>query len=218
MDELAIQRLVDGRLSLAQIQQVLRNAEANPLHWQQIATAFLEEQLWQQSLSKEPAANVKTPATQIYRAVPAPVYRWLPLALAASLLLAVSLAYFWWGRFGRPFENQQVTHSAPAPDIAVNDPLANNEQRVQPVSFQTPYSIGIRNNDRYESVPVLPQSVAQELGYQPTKSHIPAEVQSKLRREGYQLDSRLHYLKGSTGDGREIIVPVESVRMQPYGQ
>jgi hypothetical protein len=160
---------------------------------------------------------VKAPATEIEKSVPAPKYRWIPLALAASLVLALSLVYTW-RRFDPAFENQQVTHSASVPNTSASEPLANNEQRVQPVSFQTPYSIGIRNNDHYESVPVMPQSVAQELGYQPSKSHIPVEVQAKLRREGYQLDSSIHYLKGSTGDGREIIVPVESVRMQPYGQ
>jgi hypothetical protein len=217
MNELAIQRLVDGRLSLEQIQQVLQEAEATPQLWKQIAAAFLEEQLWQQSLSKEPAAGAGTPTTRTEKSFSIPSYRWLPLALAASLLLVLPLVYSW-GRFGRPLDNQPITRSVTPGELAVNDASANSGQQIRPVNFQTPYSVGIRNNDRYESVPVLPQSVAQELGYQPSESRIPPEVQSKLRREGYQLDSKIHFLKGSTGDGREIIVPVQKVQMQPYGQ
>ena len=213
MDELAIQRLVDGRLSLEQIQKVLQEAEATPQLWKQIATAFLEEQLWLQSLSKEPAAGTSIKPSQVdekLRSVSS--YRWLPLALAASLLLALPAVYSW-GRFERPLDNPSITKS-----VTPAGPTANNEQQVRPVNFQTPFSVGIRNNDRYESVPVLPQSVAEELGYQPSESRIPPEVQSRLRREGYQVGSKVHFLKGNTGDGREIIVPVQRVQLQPYGQ
>jgi hypothetical protein len=218
MNELAIQRLVDGRLSLEQIQKVLQEADATPELWKQIATAFLEEQLWQQSLSKEPVAGAQPRVTQPDKSSSLSSHRWLPLAIAASLLLALPLVYSW-GRFERPLDDQPTTHSVTPTELARRDSSqAGNEQKVRPADFQTPYSVGIRNNNRYESVPVLPQSVAQELGYQPSESRIPPEVQAKLRREGYQLDSKIHFLRGSTGDGREIIVPVQKVQMQPYGQ
>ena len=46
-NELQLQRLVDGQLDRGQVQQLLAKAQRQPELWQQIALAFVEDQIWQ---------------------------------------------------------------------------------------------------------------------------------------------------------------------------
>ncbi len=54
IDPLQLQRLVDGELDNAETQELLRQAEQMPEQWQEIATGFVENQIWNRAFQANP--------------------------------------------------------------------------------------------------------------------------------------------------------------------
>ena len=54
IDPLQLQRLVDGELDNAETQELLRQAEQTPEQWQEIATGFVENQIWNRAFQAKP--------------------------------------------------------------------------------------------------------------------------------------------------------------------
>ena len=107
LDPITLQRLVDGELELAEIQQLLAQAEAEPEHWESLATALVEDRLWQRtvsgmaqqdapiSLASEPPLPPPTKPNS-RRATGGDASHgahWGWLALVASLMLGCGLGY-----------------------------------------------------------------------------------------------------------------------------
>ena len=152
IDPLQLQRLVDGELDIQQVQQLLRDAEQTPEQWQEIATGFVENQIWNrafQSTSKpEPETNpvlknelgavtssMKQPPhdqTSVNRTGNSNFSWWV---IAASLLAAVSIGYMASEIQGRNLpssltENHSVgpIDTAPELEIAKNLDQPNLDQ------------------------------------------------------------------------------------------
>jgi len=109
MDELTLQRLVDNELSLDQVRQLLAEAEFgdDATKWKQIALAFTENQMFENAFCQDetqtiseisPIADTSTVLerpTESTATHPTPqgTNSWWAAGLAASLLLAMAVAY-----------------------------------------------------------------------------------------------------------------------------
>ena len=61
LDELRLQRFVDGVLSDAERSDFLARLEGRPDHWREVALAFIEEQIWADVVRSPEAAEPKVP-------------------------------------------------------------------------------------------------------------------------------------------------------------
>ena len=57
IDPITLQRLVDGELDLPQVQQLIKEIDVSPDQWRDIATAMIEDRLWQQAVRVQDPAN-----------------------------------------------------------------------------------------------------------------------------------------------------------------
>ncbi len=154
LDPILLQRLVDGELDLDQLRELLSSADANPACWKEIATAMVEDRLWQSSV-RESLSNTELPlelATETLDAKLPSITTDLPLRnggsgngsrfttmfwIAASIFLASVLGYML-GGYANP-----VNYLATGPDNPGVDrpetvgPTENSAARLAQVAPQT---------------------------------------------------------------------------------
>jgi hypothetical protein len=144
IDPLKLQRLIDGELDTAQVQQILTAAKATPQHWEEIASGFVEDQIWKRSFqsstetktdtaqlqNSQQTSDRKTTSTIPISPSSSTNFSWL--AIAATLLLASGIGYMA-GQFQTPDvsnpsevavtpkENPTLKDSAPKHNLASTD-------------------------------------------------------------------------------------------------
>ena len=127
LDPILLQRLVDGELELDQLRELLSTADSNPACWKEMATAMVEDRLWQSSV-RESMSNTELPpdlATETLDVRPPSITTDLPKRnngsgngsrfttmfwIAASIFLASVLGYML-GGYANP-----VNYLATGPD------------------------------------------------------------------------------------------------------
>jgi hypothetical protein len=229
IDELRLQRLVDGVLDDRERHEFLAAVDQYPDRWRDVALAFIEEQFWRDAL---PARSPAEPSTA----------HWKPgrdgrdgrdaarrtactvIALAAGILLmtlaGVRVGYWWAWRN--------------APEVAgpgVADPQTRNPDDAR-------HAVG--PHDPQGDVPEIPGRLRLVYGDGPSReslevpvfeeSQLPGglwaeppildieRINRELAATGYQLDWQTEYLGGDLHDGRQLVVPVRSVSLQYRGQ
>ncbi len=145
IEELQLQRLVDGELSPLQVQQMLTDAKVSPNQWQEIAVGFVENQIWNRAFendvhtmnsnASEPNSTVGSllkkgsVASEAKRVAPiqsgtresklesnrATGFSWL--VMAASLIVAATIGYML---------NQIQSRSLPGSSIADTHSIESN--------------------------------------------------------------------------------------------
>ena len=132
LDELTLQRLVDGELSHDQVRQLLAEAEFgdDPTNWKKIALAFAENQMFERAigqnestasdnsmvveLPKRPVTGQESKTSPI-RGSRSTSNSWWPAVLAASLLLALTVVYQI-SEVSPKIDDNSVVHSSPTVD------------------------------------------------------------------------------------------------------
>jgi hypothetical protein len=224
INELRLQRLVDGVLTDAERTEFLQSLEDRPEAWREVALAFVEEQIWAAAVgaAERPAVPRKPPAGAAHAVKRA--FRWA--TLAACLLVAVGLGFGagqWWTpkiqpRLADRPENTaivrdldgQVSPEAPAPEI-----LASDEASL-PQQLEIEYGDGPSRQSL--TVPVVHES---EMGGRVWRDPYAAEFERlnrQLARSGYQLEWRTEYLGGNLRGGNQLVVPVRAVALRRRGQ
>ncbi len=147
-----LQRLVDGELDFAEIQQLMQSAESKPELWRQIASAFIENQLWLAQF----ADHAGMPATQAVVPVkpePPPKavlpgrvngIRWW--SIAAMLALALTVAFLGGrGEFAQRFP--------------LSDPVTADRNTVDAVSPSAPMAFARHDNRASPASQINPRSI-----------------------------------------------------------
>ncbi|MFK7768671.1 MAG: hypothetical protein AB8B55_15735 [Mariniblastus sp.] len=147
IDPLQLQRLVDGELDNQQIQELLREAETESGQWREIATGFVENQIWNRAFqAKNPSSGDASSSKIIVEPQSKTSVRssldqhpdhlsgrtafswWV---VAASLLTAVTIGYMANQIQNRDLPNTLVENKSPVPveshdDLDLKNGLADN--------------------------------------------------------------------------------------------
>lgn len=228
MDKIELQKLVDGELNRLEQRQLLCQLDEQSTEWRSVALALLEEQEFRRALgSPSNIHSALDPNTREIPLVPASPSNhwknWLPMALAASLLVGVgSIGGNW---LASRFEKSQTAISDSQPtSIAVAEDKTkasgqSNYASLKPVgqlSFSTDVASG--SNAAPMQLPIYeaaPDQISQMLHMQQLQMQA---LNEQLRLRGFQLEWRPEMLESQLPDGRAVIVPVQQVNVRSLGQ
>ena len=231
IDANEMQKLIDGELDLPATRQLLTSLDAKSDQWRRIATAFVEDRIWQRSFQQleqesnpskidppkpETAAKANLDRTSTSASFPS----WL--ALAAGLLLAAGVGYF--ARSGlslnRSADQSNLGNSIAKSSVAVGSPDDRVNTKDVTLTDLTPEyeleltdamgigksSVPIYSARRLNQLPQSQRNVFAATG--PSEQDI-----QQLRQSGYRLQQDVDYLSGRLKDGRTFVVPVQTINL-----
>ena len=231
LDQL-IQRCVDGELTNAAETELLQRLDFDAAGWKRLALGMIENRLLtsvarEATLSNEaqfPYPQQSHTSIDHLRVLA----RLLPLA--AALLLAFGLGRWTTSADGTPLADATATQSQiahqPRP---LSKPVSEQDVIEQAASDTTPLTakdhspsiqpamfvnLAIPGNDEPLEVPIYSTS-ADSAVWQPFAEPSLTTAQAEaLRRAGYHVESRHELMRFRSPDGREVVVPLESVGLQ----
>lgn len=232
INETELQKLVDGELDLPAVKQLLHSTDANSNRWRQIATAFIEDRLWQRSFQgleapsqsttvDPPKPNTAAKANPDRTSAKTGLPSWL--ALAAGLLLAAGVGFFagTGGFLGGNSDHTDLANAADAASITISSPADWVEQtNGMTLAGLTPEyeleltdamgigksSVPIYSARRLNQLPAAQRNAFAAAG--PSEQEI-----QRLRQSGYQLQQNTDYFSGRLKDGRTFVVPVQTINL-----
>jgi len=229
IDESDLQKLVDGELELPAVKKLLRSTEVNSDQWRQIATALIEDRLWQRSFRElespsksstidplKPGTAAETHPNRTSTKTGFPSW----LAVAAGLFLAAGIGFF--AGTGGFFEgnNQPMAgfFSAGNPTDSVNE-LATGANDFTLSELTPEYELELTDamGMGKSSVPIysarrLSQLPAAQRNAFAAASPSEQEIE-RLQQAGYQLQQDVDYFSGQLKDGRTFVVPVQTINL-----
>ncbi|MDR3621258.1 MAG: hypothetical protein P4L85_18040 [Paludisphaera borealis] len=216
--DLTIDRIVDGGLSPAQLRNALHRLDAEPDGWKRCALAFLEAQTWGDVL-REPIRP--QPSLKIVPAPTARSKRVRPTLAAAAALVAFAMGWMAGGRDERPIVPAPTlaTHDEPVETVAKVD-APDPPQPDPPPAIREVARLRLATGPDGEStadVPILagPGLDSQWLMNQPMP--VSDRERAALERQGYALDQERELVAMPLADGRQVVVPVDQVRLRYVG-
>ena len=219
IEPLTLQRLIDGELEASAMQNLLRDANGNPDMWKEIATAFVEDRVWQNSFVNGSQSTEEDPLIGI------PIsgslenvaregasnhnnqWKWL-FSMAAAVLVATGIGFM--------IGNQQTDNRIPDVGIAnvapADVPATGN--KFTTVSHEPDYRMQL-DNDLNREIPLYNAYRAKELGLSLEPASIPESLQKFARKSGYGLDENVRYISGQMDNGQRFVVPVRRIQFIP---
>ena len=231
ISEETLDRLVDGEMPEAERRSLLVALDARPGEWRRCALAFLEAQSWKAVLRREVAPPAAVPPASVTPAVtvknvknysPAMWKTWL--AVAASFLLAFSLVRWF------PNGSQRLDSHWPSPDIGslaatpsdVGPSLPDDAVQSGESHGDTPLSVRLSLVGGGAAEQAIDLPIAQDaeqiqslLNGDP--NGISPHIRQLLERAGHQVEQRRQFVPVDLNDGRQLLVPIDEVRVQYTG-
>lgn len=228
LDELTLQRCVDGELSESEHHEFLVTVEKTG-SWRELALAFTEEQIWGLSVASNTgeiladAPTVVQPQAATTQKSP---LRISVATLALGLLVALTSGLLV-GDIWRESQTPTVVDNRPAKpptqDLAPRQALPSNTGTVQqqqipgPLNSAPPssqYVVDLMGSDgkmHQVKYPVYdsPDMVKQ---YRP---QLPVSAEAELLRSGYQLRRRQQMRMVPQDNGGQILFSIELLRAEP---
>ncbi len=235
MDKIKLQRLFDGELDHEQRRDVLEQLDKQPSSWRLVALSLLEEQAFRREFSSLPLSQAAPPVAQSTSSATADsqflksaasngtIYRWLPMALAASLLIGVGFAGGNWlaSRFDSslPADLNNVGSSIASAEPTNIDQTKPDVASLKPVG-QLKFASDVSPNASGDVIQVPMYEAAPEQFNQMLMTQLQQIQQwnDQLRRRGYELDWQPEMIESRLPDGRAVIVPTQHVRVRNIGQ
>ncbi len=206
-DELTrrLDRLVDGELNLAQQRSLLKAIDATPGGWKRCALAFLESRAWEEAFGgaiSEPASTTRTLADRMERLRPAARRGWwVAAASVAAMLVGMVIG----GQTAR-WRTEPVS-----PVVGAGDA---RQGAMEPRDDSAAWRLVVDTADGKTVLPV----------YSPDAAHAPnvgetasdrwwKELSRELKQVGQPLDERRRWYSVSLDDGRQVLIPVNELRL-----
>lgn len=202
----SIDCLVDGELPDAELKSLLRDCDDNPGQWRTMAIAFVESQVMSKELVsiRGEGEMAPSPSHRFWR-IPNRLSEWCAVATAAALTIAIGFGF---GKLsgqagdqpGNGFDSRVVDFNPQPPEIA-GDSLRDD-------SFQ----ILVSNPDgslREVEVPLV-----DNLKDFHDRSSYPDDLVDQFRRQGHQVEYERRFVPVILRDGRDAIVPIDSMRFR----
>lgn len=227
IDELMLQRCVDGELSERERAELLTqlHEQGSTENWKTLALSFIEHQVFSKVFTEDSASGemlsfqLARPANpdQTPREVPATPVHWMHRRVRPWFSIAASLAAGMLVGVGGHFLMDKGDEG--------NVPLANmaavSSQESNP-SGQTPHNVpmvhvqltGLGGNTESVAVPVY--SPEQWQSYPPIQPSValPAELHQMLESRGLRLERQHRWYRARLQDGREVLVPTEIMHVR----
>jgi hypothetical protein len=205
VNQLEIQRCVDGELGDDQQRALLTRLEGTPDGWRILALAYVENQVWGEGCR----AIVDAIPAQIATRTRSPVRsmaRWL--AAAAAVVIFVGLGFAAGQRWG----------SAAGPVLTGVRPTdsSDHDGRPAPKPVMNLEFVSDSESSPDMTIPVFDR---HDLGpeYWDEPEIVPADLRQALFRWGYDVRQQREFVSIPLSDGRQIAVPVDTVLMSYRG-
>ena len=227
-----LQRLVDGELEFEEVRKLLQIADSDAHSWRLIASAFVEDKIWQgefadQLDSTESESNSQTIASMTMTSARsnAPQMWWM--SLAASVMLALSVGFLiGQGEFslfgttsnpnsiaGGPVDPSEGT-SEPAPLALAQSEAQGQDLKLNPAVYHMQLEDQQGNQFMDSEIPLYPVKQSGDLQrLRPVE--IPISVRQQARDSGYQIQQNIRYVSGQLKDGRQFVIPIRNYRFSP---
>ena len=212
MNELELQRLVDGELSQAEQQNLLRRLDESPGDWRTVALAFVEQQVFADA-SRELLAESATPArVAMHAEAKSPRTLWPTVVAAVALGIGLGLLSGGLMTSLRPGSSDAV--------VDADNPIDQSDQAtdavLEPVPVMSLEFANAGQEDDAWSIPVYdPGDVNDD--YWNVENIVPPEVRSAFSKEGYRVDHHREFYSIPLDDGRRVAVPVDTVQVRYAG-
>lgn len=237
VDQGAIDRLVDGELDDHARQNLIRSLDAVPDGWKRCAVAFLEAQSWRRAVegfaSESPhgngdrllplaAAPPVSAAARASRRIAARAFG-RAIGLAALIAVAFGAGLISAGALGRAGPVPGHPHGAGGVQIARDSPGPVRPSPEQPPTDgrSTVLIDGATTApmSRPVKVPLVAATGSEDvrrLLHQPPA--LPEYLRRQFERKGYRIESDRRMISMELADGRQVAVPVETLKYQFVGQ
>jgi hypothetical protein len=208
-----IDALVCGDLAEDERRELLAWLEADAARWRACALAFLEKQVWERALEGEGAGfrvqrseGEQGLGVRGQEVLTKHAKRWtVPLVVVAA-----SIAAFVCGLLAHEL---RLGNLPSAPPIARQDSQNPLPAASGPLVASVPVS-GLGNLAATLQIPVRPVDSARGSA----ASSVPDHVRKQWERRGYELVEERRYLPARLPDGRQVMVPVNEVKMKFVGK
>ena len=232
MNELQLQRLIDGELNDADQREFLTQLDQknDTAAWRTLALGFVEDRLFHNALAGEapspPTSSIGPHRRDSLLSNQKPFSAWSVLTLCigvvAGVLLMQSFSHQGFTGIAQTSENENETipqHSG-AETVAPNVPqvvaMDAQKQRAPEMHFPKPamHLQWKTNEDQSVSLPVYsPEQYAEASRLQQLRP-FPKQWQKELESRGYKVQRKPRIYRFPMDDGREILVPTESVQVR----
>jgi anti-sigma factor RsiW len=214
LDELTLQRCVDGELSEVEQQQLLRQLERNPAGWREVALGFMEHQLWSIA-GHEWVHDPAVPQVLPRETTSARTYAgWLRnTALMASTLLAIGLGYVggsrsFWSSPSTPPVVQGLSHPGQLLGATTAMVSHQNDQSPAPDLIEPPSAAS-----NSAVVPVYDAELLRQYGDR-LMPRLSVEDRQHLKDQGYQIREEPGYYTVPIDNNRHLVVPINTVHVR----
>jgi hypothetical protein len=230
-DRRLIDLLVDGELPSDQRRELLNRFEREPAGWRHCALAFLEAQSWSgdlRALLKDPTPAQTLPAVS-RAASPAHTGAWahnrvsgwlFPLyTLAAALLVTLGVGLGWRFNPHPPGSGSAVDRFAGSQGgstwtVSGREPAGT--RRAQPWgNVNLVVDPGNNRANSQVQVPVVEGQRIDDRWLREQPSPVPHDVVRALEQMGNQVHQQRRLVPFRLDDGRNVVVPVDQVDVQP---
>jgi hypothetical protein len=217
----AIERLVDGELSIDEERELLASFEEDSSGWKTLAEMFLEDRILAASLGSNAQISRQTPVIaersdshSSSRMRNRTVTKFVSIA-------ALVLVAFVSGRHSTTLPEQsgtsRVAQSERKPE-ETSQPTAS-ERRLPPAIELVTLNVSLEDNISHQiDVPLVPweqvaASYSAGLETEP-EPFVPEEVRKFLARNGRTIDRQISYIPFETLDGRTGVIPVSRIEVR----
>lgn len=234
-DELTLQKCADGELTDAERAALLANLhKAESIdHWRTLALTFVENQVFSKAF-EAPITGIppeELPPRPLPPIMKRQIQPWV--SVAASLLVGALMGvggHFWLrdnddagsqlamtqADSSRKSETVSQSPASAKPESAFSSApvrLASDGNMPSPV-MNVKVGAG-RSGDQALTVPVYSPEQWHSVSKPSNLTNIPEDVQRMLESEGYQLERKRSWYRARLEDGREVMVPAETVVARP---
>jgi hypothetical protein len=227
IDQSLLDRMVDGQLREPERNMLLEELDQTPDGWRCLALAYVEAGTWaadfrdfvgpEQGHLAAAVAPVSRPARS-----GRPIARW---AMVVGLLVAVASGFalrgLWTISPASDHANDTAQSRSVTEDPLVGSPSPSKLKTVTPTRQETvTLLVNAGASDALEriEIPLLDAADVEEDWFHASQRAIPQQLLEEFQQQGRQVRTGRTFHQLTLGDGRRIVVPIDSIEVQSMDQ
>lgn len=225
IDEIRLQRLVDGDLGENERHAFLAGLDEQPELWREVALAFVEEQVWRNEIAGDGHCNHATIGkAQNVAPVRTAGRPWVAaLALSVSLIVMLVVGFQLGGWQSRsqnvagPIVDQTGGDENRTDSQVVDSPIPETREDLgsEIDSLESDFRIMLPHDEgQLVEMPLFEASEFDTASWESGDPMIVETLNRGLSRRGYRADWRTDYLTGRLDDGRQVVLPYRTVALK----